>query len=307
MKPHYLLYGFGSEYVLHPLYEELKKLGFPCTEIDALSNPDSKKIVNALVGQPVIFITSAHFNLNEKNFRYFYSSENHFYGVLEILSLLKPVKSIFVPHDLTQPLIDYEKEYLNQFDLFCSPCEPFTSLYAHYCPTLELGWIKYKKGNKPITTVNNAIWFLSDFTLHLKMGVEKSYTCLEPILKQHVSIKFPTWPGTDEFEAYFSRNGINVVSNQENSIDLILAHDMILSNGLSSIIAESSFLGKTTVNIVEGSHYGKEQIYLQNLFPLLVFIEKIDDFDKKAIPIKQHPAVLKPFDMKSMIQFLSNL
>lgn len=307
MNKTYLFYGFGAEYVLHPVYEAMKKAGHDCIEIDALNEKDSRKQIDNLKGKDIIFVTSAHFLLNEKNFKHFYPTDSHFYGTLEIMSLLKPKASIFIPHDLTQPVIDYEKEYLNQFTTFCSPCEPFTSLYTHYTKTIEMGWIKYNNKPKTIIPKNKAIWFLSDFILHLNWGVEKSYELIHPILQQNVSIKFPRWPGSDEFEDYFSKKGIHVFRSEENSIDLILAHDMILTNGLSSLIAESHFLGKTTVNIVEGSHYGDGRAYLKTLFPQLHFIETIKQFDIRKIEIKKRQPVLQPFKMQTMIQFLTEL
>lgn len=307
MNKTYLFYGFGAEYVLHDVYSEMIKKGHTCIEIDPLKYKESKEKIEKLKEKEVIFVTSAHFLLNEKNFKYFYPSENHFYGALEVMALLQPHASIFVPHDLTQPVIDYEKEYLNQFTAFCSPCEPFTSTYAHYTKSVEMGWIKYKHKPKTILRKQGALWFLSDFILHLNWGVEKSFEILQPILSQGISIKFPNWPGSDEFEKYFTGQGIHVFPSTENSIDLILAHDIILTNGLSSVIAESYFLGKTTVNIMEGSHYGDEKRYIQSLFPSLHFVPTIHEFDLRNIQIKKTPSVLQPFQMDHMVQFLSEL
>ena len=307
MKTTFLFYGFGAEYVLHPVYQEMTQRGFDCLEIDPLQDTDSQEKIQRLKGNNIIFITSAHFLLNEKNFKYFYPSDNHFYGTLEVMSILKPRASIFIPHDISQRVIGYEKEYLNQFTAFCSPCEPFTSTYSHYTKTIETGWIKYKAKEKTILRKHGAIWFLSDFILHLTWGVEKSYHFLQPVLSQGISIKFPQWPGSEEFEQYFTEKGVHVFPNKENSIDLILAHDIVLTNGLSSIIAESYFLGKTTVNIMEGSHYGDEKTYLETLFPQLHFIQTIQEFDLRNIHIQKREAVLKPFQMERMVQFLSEL
>lgn len=307
MNTTYLFYGFGAEYVLHPVYEAMKQHGHQCIEIDALTIADSKTQIENLQGSEVVFITSAHFLLNEKNFKYFYPTDNHFYGTLEVMALLKPKASVYVPHDLTQPLIDFEKDYLNQFTTFCSPCEPFTSVYSHYTQTREVGWIKYPQKPNTIIRKQGAIWFLSDFILHLNWGVEKSFKLLAPILRQGVSIKFPLWPGSDEFETYFSKNGTHVFPSKANSIDLIQAHDIVLTNGLSSVIAESYFLGKTTVNIMEGSHYGDRKPYLETLFPQLHFIETIREFDLRTIPVRKRAPVLKPFQMDHMVQFLSEL
>src|SRR3989344_7121413 len=178
MKTTYLFYGFGAEYVLHPVYEEMKKQEKNCLEVDALVVRDSRKLINALQKKDVVLVTSAHLLLDRKSFTDFYPTKNIFYGVAEIISLVKPIKTIFFPHDLTEPLIQYEIQYLNQLDLFLSPIEPFTSIYSQYVPTEEVGWIKYtnspnQKRQKVPRKNRKAIWFLSDFILYINMGIEK--------------------------------------------------------------------------------------------------------------------------------------
>lgn len=297
----YLFYGFGSEYVLHPLYEEMKKRGYECVEIDALQKKNSIDLMNQFIDTPVCFITSAHLLLDKKTFTDLYPNTNLFYGVLEIISLLKPVRSVYIPHDLTQPLIRNEKDFLNQFNIFLSPCEPFTSAYSHYCKTIEVGWIKYRQSDTKIKR-HKAVWFLSDFVLHQKMGKEQSFEKISPVLKQGIAIKFPQWMNYKEFEDYFSDQGIRVYPTSLNTIDLIKNHEIIITNGLSSIIAESYFLGKTTVNIMEGSHYGNNTKYLVELFPELCFVEKISDFHLQFIPKTKRTSVLKPFDMEKALR-----
>jgi len=303
----YLFYGFGSEYVLHPLYLELKKRGYDCCEIDALNIKNSKKFINNLINKDIILITSAQLLLDLKNYKDFYPTTNKFYSILEIISLLKPKKSILIPHDLTEPLITHENFYLNQFDLFLSPCEPFTSIYSAFCKTEEVGWIKYFRNNneKIKQSKNKAIWFISDFILHIKMGKKTSLETVLPILKQGVSVKFPYWDKSDEFEEYYAKNGISIYSAKTSSIELIKKHDVVLTNGLSSIIAESYFMGKTTLNVTEGSHYGNMRSCLEELFPNLIFIESINQFKLNDISVKKQPNILQPFNMEKTLKLIT--
>lgn len=309
MKPDlFLFHGFGSEYVLHDLYEEMKKRSYHCLEIDALKEINSKSLIDQLIGKKVVFVTSAHFLLDKKNFSDFYPNNNNFYGVLEIMELLKPIQSIYIPHDLTEPVIDRETDFLNQFDLFLTPNEIFTSIYAQYCKTEEIGWIKYKnytKKKRP-KDLNKAIWLLSDYVLHLKMGKEASFKRLKPVIDQDVTIKFPFWTDCEEFTNYFKEQGATVYPPTANSIDLITTHQIIITNGLSSVNSESYFLGKPTVNIKEGSHYGSKTAYLLELLPELLFVDKIADFDLSVIPMKKRPITLSKFDLDKAIQFITN-
>ena len=231
---------------------------------------------------------------------------------MEIIALVKPIKIIFYPHDLTEPFIEYESQYLNQFDLFLSPAEPFTTIYSQYTATEEVGWIKFRSNYKPgptdsqFTPAKKAIWLLSDFILYLNMGPQAAYEVLAPILTQNVSVKLPQWEGSDEFEEYFSQKGIVMHSASRNAIDLIQQHDIILTNGLSSIIAESYYSGKTTVNITERSHYGDRLSFLKKNFPDLIFYEKVVDFKLSEVPEKSRKPTLKPFDMEKTISLIIN-
>lgn len=301
----FLFYGFGSEYILHPLYIEMSKRGNNCVEIDAFITKNSKILIDTLVGKTVVFITSAHLLLDKKNFTDFYPNTNTFYSVLEIISRLRPLRSIYIPHDLTQPLIRNERQFINQFDVFLTPCEPFTSAYEQYCNVIEVGWIKYRKQQSK--SKKSAIWFLSDYVLYVKMGPEKSYRVLASIVQQGVAIKFPAWTDSNRFEQFFKKQGVHVYSSLENTVDLIQDHSIILTNGLSSIIAESYFLGKTTVNIVEGSHYGTDKEYLLDMFPQLIMIEKREDFQLSHIKIQKRESVLKPFDMERVIEVITTV
>lgn len=308
----YLFYGFGAEYVLHPLYTELKSRRKECVEIDALTIGNSRNIINKLKGTDVVFVTSAHFLMDQKNFTDFYPTTKKFYSVLEIIALLKPIKTVYIPHDLTQPLIDYETEYLNQIDLFLTPSEPYTSIYSQFCRVEEIGWIKYQASSnqeakkRKNQNANKALWLISDYVLHKKMGVEASFEATNPILKQGVSIKFPIWFDTSKFESYYIKKGAFVYPSATNTIDLILQHDIIITNGLSSIIAESYLLGKTTVNIMQYAHFGNELEYLHTNFPDMIFYENIVDFKLSQVPKKTNKPTLKPFDMQKAIDLITN-
>lgn len=304
----FLFYGFGSEYVLHDLYLAMKKRQYTCLEVDALKEINSKIIIDKLADKKVIFITSAHFLLDKKNFSDFYPNNNKFYSVLEIIKLLKPIRSIYIPHDLTQPLIDKETDFLNQFDFFLTPNDLFTTIYGSYCKTEEVGWIKYLKNDRKIhlNNLKRAIWLLSDYVLYLKMGQEASLKRLKPVLDQGVSIKFPLWMECESFTQYFDNQGITVYSPYTNSIDLIMEHQIIITNGLSSINAESNWLGKTTINIMENSYYGDKKEYLTELLPELLFFEKITDFDLSKIPIMERSVALKTFNMDKTIQLITH-
>ena len=302
----YIFYGFASEYVLHDLFLTMQKKGFDVIEIDALMIKNSKKIINSLKGQKTTLITSAHLLLDKENFTKFYPNNNSFYSVLEIISLLKPTKKFFIPHDLTTPLIEHEEKFLNQFDIFFSPCEPYTSMYSRYCRVEEVGWIKSRHSGKPYKPKNNAIWFLSDSKYHIDIGPSSSYSMTKPVLDQGVSIKFPFWKDIEDLENFYRQEGAHVIDSTINTYDLINAHKLIITNGISSIIAESYLMGKPVANIMEGSFYGYlSKLELTTRFPEIAFHRNFKDFSLVSHDLtKKTKNLLASFNTKKVIELI---
>lgn len=304
----YLFYGIGSEYVLHPIYEKMNQIGYVCIEIDCLKEKDSKKIIKSLRHKKIVFVTSYHLLLDNKNFHDFYSGEINFFGVLEIIQLLKPIKSIYIPHDLTQPLIDKEEKFINLFDIFISPCEPFTSIYSSICNTQEGGWIKYLNDSnlKKQPILNKTVWFVSDFVTLYNYGIKSLFDFMKPIISQQVAVKFPSWKNSDKVEKFFIDQGVSVYKSTANSIGIIKKSDLIITNGLSSINAESYFMGKTTVNIKDRSHYGNFENYMKKLLPNIIYYNSPTEFKTKSIIIQNNEPILEPFKMKKVIKLITN-
>ncbi len=301
----FLFYGFGSEYVLHPLCVEMVKRGYDCFELDANRTPITKALIERFRSRDLVLITSAHFALDNRSFNEIYDTGKFYLSPLELISVLTPNTSVFVPHDLATPLVDIEPLLMDQFDLYLAP----TSAHRYdvgRCNCHVTGWIRYTR-EFPRDSYNtlNALWLFSDFGYHQhRFGVKKTFRKMEPVVRQGVAVKFPAWTGTRQYEDYFASKGVEIFPSETDTMELIHKHRVIVTNSESSVVAESYYYGKPTVNIIE-KYKGNKQRVLFNKLKQLTFIEDTAQFDIAAIDTGHSSTrELKPFDFAEAIKLL---
>ena len=252
-KPFFLFFGYGAEYSLGPLYTHMKAQGDTCIEIDLLKSKDVIKKIKSLIGKEVIFITSSHFLLDEKNFSYHYKNTGNIYCPLEIISILNPVCSIYYPHDLTEPIKEEEIFYLHLFDLFLSPLNNLNYL-KKYIPMSYVGWIKNVKKNAESLTAHintSKKVFFSVYQVHLNKGLDLYYKKYKSLFDLGVAVKLPYWSESEKFENYLINRGVNVYPNKMNSLEIMKENEIIYTQALSSTVLESSMLGKKIIYILD--------------------------------------------------------
>ena len=297
MKTRYLFYGFGSEYVLHQLYERMCLDGISCIELDASVTPITRQFIDELATYNIVLITSAHITLDQRSFYDIYMLDQLYLSPLELMALLKPIRSVYIPHDLSCPLVEDEEDYLQLFDYFLSPL-PVDKLSFRGSNIEPCGWIKWMQSfDDSLENSKNAIWFFSDIGYHhMKYGVHGTYNKIRPLLEQGVAIKFPQWPGIDAYEEYFRTQGIEVVPSTENTLSLIHEYRCIITNSESSVVAEAYYYGKLTLNVLE-QYKGNIQQQMFKGLEGLVFIDDIRTFRLDKIESSRtQERVMQPFD-----------
>lgn len=140
----YLFYGFNGEYVLNPVYKEMIKRGYSCVEIDTAYELDQKGKLDTLKGKQVVLVTCAHVFFDKLNINMIYPTYPDSYSVLEVMDYLKPVRSIYYPHDLMDGFSHADKDYFSLFDYYLSPL-PVNAHGNRYCPVVNVGWVKKNK------------------------------------------------------------------------------------------------------------------------------------------------------------------
>lgn len=306
----YLFFGYACEYVLNPLFQYMQKLGYSCVELDLFFNNNALQIIKSLKNSHVVFINSAHLFYDKENFNagYQYYSDNVI-SPLEVLDFLKPIKSIHVPHDLFELFHKQEIAWLDLFDMIFIPFDmPHYSFLGN--TMIDVGWIKRDKKIYSQSYDNSvAIGFaFSDFEYHRRLGLEKTLEIWKDILLKNVTIKFPLWNEVEQYEEYFSMNGVSVFPCNANISDFIDKHHIILANGLSSVNAEAAYAGRLVINVVPSNF---DSIYIKNRFKNLPniqvmsineCIQYIDDIQKNSNKLPNLKSVIKPFDFELAIK-----
>jgi hypothetical protein len=332
MDPCVLTSGVDSEYVLGDLCAYLRTRGWEVHELDfGVWKIPADELLRELSERPTVYITSAHTNFDvrvaEAVLPSFARQYRNYLSPLEIIPRVNPVLSIYVPHDLLSPYggenLD-ECRYLDLFDYVLAPVED-RALRATLSATTKVcdaGWIKYTEtanpnnGHRPQSTAGlPAVQVFVSSVSHLqeRFGIDGIADYLRPLLTPGIRIKLPAWKDMDKVEDALRRVGAaEVVAAQETSARLILAADVVVCNAVSSIHAESVYLGRPTICLLDNEAFTVEdQRRRLSHLPDIYF----HDYRQRA-PIPQavleqiarqsRPRLLKPFRYEFVEELLES-
>lgn len=298
----FVIWGYGSENVFQDFANYLKSLSYDVLILPSL-DLDKYAELEQLTQAPYVLLTSSHFTRGKKTLSEIYPDINIHTEFLEILHHCPPVLSVFYPHDLSTPLVINEPHQLAAFDLVLWPTS-----YFGYQPRprkiVDVGWIGFKKSYlPPISRCYDSVFLFSDVCHHMAtLGINGTYEKLAHILKCGTAIKFPNWPGHEDFEEYFSSRGVTVIPAATTAGDVILDSRVIVSNSVSSISIEAAYMGTPVINLVED--YWPKEMQREFLSGIPGCVQSsYADFQRHlaAPPISTHPMV-KSFDHESVLK-----
>ena len=256
--------GVGSEYVLAELSEYLRGRSCQVHEFDFAGVKERQdKALSDLASKDVVYITSTHSNLTREIALagiapWLIEAYPNYLSPLEIIPLLHPKTTIYIPHDLLSPYGDSllsEWRFLDLYDHILTPYRvPILEKHCGNDTQLhDAGWVKF---NDEVAKRNQRSHFCGDgslkvsifpsFIVHLmtNYGAAGAVDYLRPLLRSGVQIKLPNWHGVELIEQVISETTeAELVNKSENSTEMILQSDIVICNGASSIVAEASLLG----------------------------------------------------------------
>lgn len=245
-RPIFLLLGFASEYSLGTIARQLRDVGKHVIEVDF-----SKNKIPDLGDAEVVLITSQHPARTAWIFRHSYGQTapyDSYQSPMECLRQLNVCCSVFVPHDLEQPIIEDEIAYLSFFDFYCSPYE-FTPGLELICRPLYTGWAKHTDFGptefpyQPAARMNG-VFFVNQLTKLMHRG---GAACLleeyAVAVNHEVPFKLPDWPGVADIERELKQAGAIVIPADTLSTQVIAHSSQIFSNAAGSVLAEAAYLG----------------------------------------------------------------
>jgi hypothetical protein len=259
MNPVFLMFGFGSEYVLSPLARYLAEKGHDVVELDMGQGIDIRTTVQSLKGRDIIFISSAHPNYNAPMLKIGHEKDIPIFSTLEIMMQLRPIASFYIPHDLNHPIHHVETPYMRFFDAVLAPTEDLWWL-NRFAPVVNVGWAKHvpsvsryvlaKDGNQNPTTV----LFLSEIWYFFLHGVDVIYEKYRLLFELGIPFKFPVWPDVEKLEDALAAKGAKPIPAATSTYDLIQQADLVLVNAKSSTLVESTLTGKRSLCLLDDIH-----------------------------------------------------
>lgn len=314
-KPTYLFFGFAAEYILHPLFQHMQNEGHQCIEMDLYVMRNAMQTLRALKGKPVVFINSAHLFFDRVNFNYSYQYDGEMFSPLEVMNYLQPIKSIYIPHDLTDFFHPDELPWLDLFDKLLLPMPTFSYDYPS-TQVKSVGWIKRNKSvaAQPSNPQPQIGFAMSEFEYYRRQGTEKMFATWGNILEQNIKLKLPHWKESDHFEHYLIKKNVSIFPSTANLSDFIDAHHVILANGLSSVNAEAAYAGRHVINIVDSARCDMIEMRKKlNHLPNIQFmtISECENYlralqqNEVALPTPAAP-LIKPFDFELAVNEILN-
>lgn len=268
----YLFFGIVDEYVLNPLYVEMKQRGYTCIELDIAKEKYPKKIIENLksdYADRIVFVTSAHLFLDKKNMdlqRRFY---DEVLSPLEIIDYLKPIKNVYYPHDLGDGFTHYDRNWFSLFDIYLSPL-PVNAHGGNFCEIVDVGWIKKNKPTPPLH--DGAPLFghaFSETIFYYTKGADYFYKTFEEIWSLGVKVKLINNHTVPVFSKVLDFHNVSYYDASINIFDLIDNCSVVVTNALTSVNLEAALSGRMVINLLDGVYKDSYQRSQLSGFPNL--------------------------------------
>lgn len=312
-KPIYLFFGDGGEYTLHPLYQHMQQQGFHCEEIDLKNSPDPCAEICRLKGENIVFLTSAHpFKSRRIKEQTYHTDLANTLTAIEIMRYLKPVKSVFYPHDLNDGMNNYDARWFSLFDLFLSPL-PTNAHARRFCKEYAVvGWIKKEHTTPKLTGSIKAAHAFSETSYYYRNGMDLMYETFSPVWQQDVKVKMYNDWIADPLNQYLESKGISYYDPACNIYQLIDENQIVITDGGSSVNIEASLAGRMVINLLIPAYSEDQAKELLTGLPNAVALKPEDaaqllsDIRSGKKPLLAGEEIMKPFDyslaVKSIIQ-----
>ena len=301
--PLFVFFGAESEYVLNPLYLEMKNRGFDCVELHATPDVTITAALEAVLAadRPKALVTSAHFGWDERYMM-------HQMGVpdcpalVELIARIEPVFTAYYPHDLSQPLLAGEIANLPAVDLYLAP-SAYEHMFAGLTDILTVGWIKTPQDlNEPQDRLGRGLWLTMSLEYILvEHGTTKTLGLMHDWLRDWLWIKFPPFPQFDEIEGLLKARGINILDRDMYPTVAARHFDFVVTNGESSVVRESAMMGVETFIVTDIGLFGNQSRRNMWQFADLENVHVVPNFEHIPAMVEKRPPVMQPFDMDRAI------
>ena len=315
----FLFYGYGCEYSLAPLAKYMRDLDYNVMELDLLYINDIGDKLSNIKGRKVVFITSWHLFFDKTNFDLFIRTDKSVdvLSPLEVMNYLRPLKSIYYPHDLTDFLHEQEWSWLDLFDAVMVPYKNNDYyLMKRYTNVFDVGWIKKINSTKKVQNKREhlrIVHFPSHSAYIKSFSPAQYYEQWKPLFSTGVEVKFPLIGGLDEYKKILDDNKIKIIDSNKTVFDIIDECDIIIATGSSSVLYEAGLSGRPVISVLDGAlsveQYNEILPNYEWLYKLEIneATELINEVKQGNKVLRSGEDMLKPMDFAFAESLLSNV
>lgn len=254
--PTIVFHGHGSEYPFGALADEMRRRGHQVVELD-MARSGWRRGMETLKDEPRILVTSHHPLATSQTYLEYYGIDDDILSLPELLPMLVPTRSYFVPHDLVRPFHSFEMPVLQHITSVLMPDSSHWFL-RRFCEVETIGWIGTLK--RPEITPSREgtadqlrdleILFLpSDIASHIRCGIEGFIADYAAVFTLRPQAKMPRGRGFEAIEAVLAEQGCHLLPSNTPLSSLIGPQKLVICSGASSVVMEAASMGAQVISV----------------------------------------------------------
>ena len=307
MQPELYFFGLAGEFILGAVANELRKRGWNCYVFDFIDSQTLPRLNAQLQSSraPKIVLSSQHPAYSIAHYAPLIENAAYVPTLSDVCRMVNPLRTLLFAHDLSDPIHSDEIQSLREVTAFFVPTDGYWWL-SRYTKVINAGWPKLISGSAPPLSDRKIAVLPTDVGTYALKGQETFGLVFSGLSGSLFVFKLPFFSKTDHLSEELETLGGRLVDPKSSSIDLIQASEVVVSNGLSSIVTESALLGKDTICLIDGIHSDVEQRRRFMRYPNVTLVKP--EGLKAAISARKGarvwPVVLKAFDVNLLESIL---
>jgi hypothetical protein len=264
--------GYASEYPFRELAKRLRVSGVNVTELDMSCTNWRLSLSDIMSHSRRVLFSSQHPYMGAREYEHIYGIQDDILNLSCIIELTSPTASYFLPHDLVTPIKDHEIPALALMTGALMPHSSFAQL-RDVVDVISVGWIgELAFSSAPSHNRRFKFSLLpSEMGYFLRKGLDHFLEFFGPLLALSPIVKLPRMKQSAHLSSELKRLGVTIVSPETPAEHVIACTNVVVSNGLSSILAEASYFGRIPICLIDGIHSESAQRHYLRATPTVLY------------------------------------
>ncbi|WP_187365169.1 hypothetical protein [Cellulosimicrobium cellulans] len=305
MSPRFVLVGLGAELSLRPLGRRLADLGHRTVVVDLADRAADASVVPPGDG-PLVLVSSQHLAMSGGVYDEFTGLTSHYVAPQVLRDRLGADLLVYVPHDLSEPVLDSEVDLLQTVDLYAAADRDAWWASAHV-PTVVVGWAGTAGPDSTdwsSAPVDQGVLFLTQVRWLMEQGgPDFVRRTLARTLASGLAVKLPVWPGIESLADALREDGVPLLDPLLPAALVARHTPLVVTNGPSSVLAEASDAGHRPLVVLppEG-----DRTFAGQLDSVDVVVCRDEDFPVAAAQAGRVRPAAAPFDVEAFLSAVSD-